>query len=65
MGGLQLNIVQNHKESHFESGIAENRQASAYSHKGHAHEIWNWNSKTKLSYAAETMLPTESRKRKI
>ena len=41
--------------SNFESDIADNRQASAYSHKGHAHEIWNWNSKANLSYAAETM----------
>ena len=35
-----------------------------YSHKGHAHEIWNWNSKANLSYAAETMSPTVQKPKK-
>ena len=48
--------------NHFESDIADNHWASTYSHKGHAHEIWNWNSKANLSYAVETMPP---RNRKI
>ena len=61
MGGLQLKIVPNHKAAIFESDIADNRYASAYSHKGHAHEIWNWNSKANLSYAVETM-PSRNRK---
>ena len=38
--------------SHFENDIAENHYASAYSHKWHAHEIWNWNSKANLNWAA-------------
>ena len=51
--------------SHFESDITENQNASAHSHKQHAYEIWNWNSKANLSNALETMSPTESRYRKI
>ena len=50
--------------SHFESDIADNHWASTYSHKGHAHEIWNWNSKANLSYAVETM-PSRNRTRQI
>ena len=51
--------------SHFESDIAENRQASVNSHKRYAHKIWNWYSKANLNYAAKIMPPTESRDRKI
>ena len=32
-----------------------------HDHKQYAYEIWNWNSKANLSYAPETMPPTESR----
>ena len=51
--------------SHFESGITEKQQAPAYDHHLHAYEIWNWNYKAKLTYAPETMPPTESRNRKM
>ena len=44
---------------HYESDIAENQQDSAHMHKQHVHEIWNWNSKAILSYAPETMSPTD------
>ena len=30
---------------HFESDIAENKETAVHSHKEHAYEIWNWNSK--------------------
>ena len=46
---------------HFESNIAENQQASAHGHQQHAYEISNWNSKANLSYAPETMSPTDGR----
>ena len=46
---------------HFESDVAENQYASAYSHHQHAYEIWNWNSKTNLAYAPETMSSTDGR----
>ena len=46
---------------HFESDIAENRHASAHGHKQYAYKIWNWNSKANLSYAPETMSPTDRR----
>ena len=46
---------------HFESDIAENRQASACGHHQHAYEIWNWNSKANLTYAPETMSSTDRR----
>ena len=47
--------------SHFESDIAENQQITAYGYHQHSYEIWNWNSKANLTYAPETMPPTESR----
>ena len=47
---------------HFESDVVEN---PAYDHHQHAYEIWSWNSKANLTYAPETMSPTESRNRKI
>ena len=50
---------------HFESDIAKNQYTSAYDHHQHAHKIWNWNSKANLTYAPETMLPTESGNQKI
>ena len=40
-------------------------QSPAYSHKRHAHEIWNWNSKANSSYTPETMPCIEPRKGKI
>ena len=46
---------------HFESDIAENQHASAHGHKQYACKIWNWNSKANLSYAPETMSPTDGR----
>ena len=51
--------------SHFVSDIAKNQWTSAYGHHKHSYEIWNWNSKANLTYAPETMPPTESRDRKI
>ena len=50
--------------SHFESDVAENHYTPAYDHHQHAYDIWNWNSKANLTYAPETMPPTESRNRK-
>ena len=46
---------------HFDSDIAENQKASAHGHKQYAYKIWNWNSKANLSYAPETMSPTDGR----
>ena len=43
---------------HFVSGVAESQWVSAYGHHKHAYEIWNWNSKANLTYAAETMSST-------
>ena len=37
---------------------------SANDHHQHVHEIWNWNSKANLTYALETMPPTQSRNQK-
>ena len=48
--------------SHFDSNIAENLYASTHSHTRYTPEIWKWNSKANLSYAAKTMPPTDSRK---
>ena len=45
--------------------MAKSDIALPHGHKQYAYEIWNWNSKANLSYAPETMPPTESRYRKI
>ena len=45
--------------SHFESEITDNQHASVHSHKQHAYEIWNLNSKANLSYIPETLSPTD------
>ena len=50
---------------YFESNVAENQQATAHGHHQHAYLIWNGNSKANLTYAPETMPPSESRNRKI
>ena len=38
-GWIAIEHCSKSQGSHFGSDIADNRQASAYSHKGHAHEI--------------------------
>ena len=50
---------------HFESDVTENQQASAYDHHQHAYEVWNWNSKSNLTYTPETMPTNGVQKRKI
>ena len=45
--------------NHFEGDIAENQSASAHGHQQHAYGISNWNSEANLSYAPETMSPTD------
>ena len=44
---------------HFENGVAENQEASVYAHNQNAHKISNWSTKETLTYAAETMSPTD------
>ena len=51
--------------SHVAIDLAENPRTSAYSHKQHAHEIWNLNSKANSSYIPETMMSMESNRPKI
>ena len=51
--------------SNFECDATENPQASAYGHSQHTHEIWNWKSKAKLTYASEIMSSTEGRMDKV
>ena len=38
-GWIAIEHCSKSQGSHFESDIADNRYASVYSHKGHAHEI--------------------------